>query len=193
MPSKGLTQAIPDLVNETNQFQLMMPLPVLELVAAGKLRALAVTGPTRLPALKDVLTVVDAGFPDLIIQDWFGILVKSGVQTRQCFASMELSLMHLRNHACGQRLKNWRPSRPVALQTHRPAQLLISPSHQRFRGATCAQTNSRAPSIVLNQFDDLWSRSAFRRAQDRRSSCRILVCHLVVHAKLHLSCGVQPR
>ena len=37
---------------------------------------------------------------------------------------------------------------------------------QRFRRrATCAQTNSRAPSIVLNQFDDLWSPSAFRRAR----------------------------
>ena len=59
--------------------------------------------------------------------------------------------------------------------------------------ATCAQTNSRAPSIVLNQFDDLWSPSASRRARDRRSSCRILACHLVVHAKLHLSCGAHPH
>lgn len=65
---------------------------------------------------------------------------------------------------------------------------------QRFRHrATCAQTNSRAQSIVLNQFDDLWSPSAFRRARDRRPSCRILACHLVVHAKLHLSCGAHPH
>jgi tripartite-type tricarboxylate transporter receptor subunit TctC len=42
------------------------------------LRALAVTGPTRLPSVKDVPTVSEAGFPDLIIQDWFGILVKTG-------------------------------------------------------------------------------------------------------------------
>jgi len=42
---------------------------------------------------------------------------------------------------------------------------------QRFRHrATCAQTNSRAQSIV-----------------------RILACHLVVHAKLHLSCGAHPH
>jgi tripartite-type tricarboxylate transporter receptor subunit TctC len=78
VPYKGLAQAIPDLINGTNQFQFITPLPVLDLIAAGKLRALAVTGPTRLPALKEVPTVAEAGFPELIIQDWFGIVVKSG-------------------------------------------------------------------------------------------------------------------
>jgi tripartite-type tricarboxylate transporter receptor subunit TctC len=51
---------------------------VLDLVAAGKLRALAVTAPGRMPALKDVPTVGEAGFPDLIIQDWIGFIVKRG-------------------------------------------------------------------------------------------------------------------
>src|SRR2546421_7584761 len=59
--------------------------------------------------------------------------------------------------------------------------------------ATSAQTNSRAPSVVLNQIDDLWSPSTFHLARDRRSSCRILACHPVTHAKLRLSCGAHPR
>jgi tripartite-type tricarboxylate transporter receptor subunit TctC len=78
VPYQGLAQAIPDLMNGTNQFQFITPLPALQLIATGKLRALAVTGPSRLPALKDVPTVGEAGFPDLIIQDWFGVLVRSG-------------------------------------------------------------------------------------------------------------------
>jgi tripartite-type tricarboxylate transporter receptor subunit TctC len=78
VPYQGLAKAIPDLMNGTNQFQFITPLPVLQLIAEGKLRALAVTGPARLPALKDVPTVGEAGFPDLIIQDWFGILAKTG-------------------------------------------------------------------------------------------------------------------
>lgn len=78
VPYQGLSKAIADLMNGTNQYQFITPLPVMELIAAGKLRALAVTGPTRFAALPDVPTVGEAGFPDLIIQDWFGILVKTG-------------------------------------------------------------------------------------------------------------------
>lgn len=78
VPYGALPRAIADLLNGTNQYQFISPLPVLDLIAAGKLRALAVTAPTRIGALKDVPTVGEAGFPDLIIQDWFGFLVKSG-------------------------------------------------------------------------------------------------------------------
>src|SRR5262249_34099467 len=59
--------------------------------------------------------------------------------------------------------------------------------------ATSAQTNSRAPSVVLNQIDDLCSPSTFHRARDRRSSCWILACHPLTHARLRLSCGAHPR
>jgi tripartite-type tricarboxylate transporter receptor subunit TctC len=78
VPYQALPRAIGDLIGGTNHFQFITPLPVLDLIATGRLRALAVTGPSRLPALPDVPTVGEAGFPDLIIQDWFGLLVKRG-------------------------------------------------------------------------------------------------------------------
>jgi tripartite-type tricarboxylate transporter receptor subunit TctC len=78
VPYQALPRAITDLLNGTNHYQFITPLPVIDLIATGRLRALAVTGPARLPALRDVPTVGEAGFPDLIIQDWFGLLVKSG-------------------------------------------------------------------------------------------------------------------
>jgi len=39
---------------------------------------LAVTAPKRVPALKDVPTIVEEGFPNLVIEDWTGFAVKSG-------------------------------------------------------------------------------------------------------------------
>ena len=78
VPYRALPQAIGDLLNGTNHYQFITPLPVLDLIAAGKLRALAVTAPTRMPALKDVPTVVEEGFPELVIQEWVGFVVKSG-------------------------------------------------------------------------------------------------------------------
>jgi tripartite-type tricarboxylate transporter receptor subunit TctC len=78
VPYVALPQAIGDLINGTNQFQFITPLPVLDLIAAGKLRALAVAAPSRSAALPDVPTVAEAGFPDLIAQDWIGLLAKRG-------------------------------------------------------------------------------------------------------------------
>lgn len=78
VPYRTLPQAIGDLINGTNHYQFITPLPVLDLIATGKLQALAVTGPKRMAALKDIPTVVEQGFPQLVIEDWFGFVVRSG-------------------------------------------------------------------------------------------------------------------
>jgi tripartite-type tricarboxylate transporter receptor subunit TctC len=78
VPYQALPQAIGDLISGTNQFMFVTTLPVIDLIATGKLRALAVTAPERVAALKDVPTVGEAGFPELVVQDWVGYLVKAG-------------------------------------------------------------------------------------------------------------------
>jgi len=78
VPYQALPQAIGDLISGTNQFMFVTTLPVVDLIAAGRLRALAVTAPKRVAALKDVPTVGEAGFPELVVQDWVGYLVKTG-------------------------------------------------------------------------------------------------------------------
>jgi len=74
----AMTRAVADLLNGTNQYQFITTLPVVELIAAGQLRALAITGPKRVPALQGVPTVVEQGFPDLVVEDWVGFAVKDG-------------------------------------------------------------------------------------------------------------------
>lgn len=74
----AMSRAITDLLNGTNQYQFITTLPVVELITARKLRGLAVTGPKRVPALKDVPTMVERGYPNLVVEDWVGFAVKSG-------------------------------------------------------------------------------------------------------------------
>ena len=47
-------------------------------IQSGKLRALAVTGPARLPQLPGVPTAAEAGFPGLEESVWFGLIAPTG-------------------------------------------------------------------------------------------------------------------
>jgi tripartite-type tricarboxylate transporter receptor subunit TctC len=78
VPYQQFPQAIGDLLNGTNTFMFITMLPVIDLIKTGKLRALAVTAPNRVPALSDIPTIVEAGFPSLIVEDWTGFAVKRG-------------------------------------------------------------------------------------------------------------------
>jgi tripartite-type tricarboxylate transporter receptor subunit TctC len=74
----AMSRAVADLLSGTNQYQFITTLPVVQLIEAGRLRALAVTGRRRVPALKDVPTVVEQGYASLVLEDWTGLAVKSG-------------------------------------------------------------------------------------------------------------------
>jgi tripartite-type tricarboxylate transporter receptor subunit TctC len=79
IPYAQFPQAIGDLLNGTNAFMFVTMLPVVDLIKTGKLRALAVTGPKRVAALPDVPTIIEAGFPSLVVEDWVGFAVRRGV------------------------------------------------------------------------------------------------------------------
>jgi tripartite-type tricarboxylate transporter receptor subunit TctC len=79
VPYNQFPQAIADLLGGQNQFMFAATPPMIAHINAGKLRALAVTSPERIPALKDVPTMSEGGFPDFVVRDWLGLVAKSGV------------------------------------------------------------------------------------------------------------------
>ena len=78
LPYKGGAPALLELVG--GQVQLMMALvpEAMPHVKAGRLRALAVTAPKRLPAHPDVPTVVESGGKDFDMTFWFAFMAPAG-------------------------------------------------------------------------------------------------------------------
>ena len=74
IPYKGSGQAISDLLGgQVNMNFDTMP-PVLEHVKAGKLRALAISTPQRLPQLPDVPTFNEVGIRGFEVTNWYSVM-----------------------------------------------------------------------------------------------------------------------
>jgi len=78
VPYKGGGPAMVDTI--AGQVQLSFPVlsAALPQVQAGKLRALAVTGPKRSPLMPDVPTMAEAGLPHYAFETWFIISAPAG-------------------------------------------------------------------------------------------------------------------
>lgn len=89
VPYKGSSQIISDLLSGEIQLSMESSLvTTLQHIKAGKLKALAVTSPTRSEALPDVPTVAELGYPGFAVETWFGLVAPAGtpqevVQTLQ--------------------------------------------------------------------------------------------------------------
>ena len=78
VPYKGGPQATAALLSGEAAYMVGNPQLVLAFVQAGKLRALAVTGPSRIEALPGVPTLKEAGVPGVEITTWFGLWAPKG-------------------------------------------------------------------------------------------------------------------
>jgi len=78
VPYKGVNLAMQDVMAGRIDLVVIGVPAAAPHVKAGKLRALAVIAPQRLPALPEVPTVTEAGLPGFEVTTWYGILAPAG-------------------------------------------------------------------------------------------------------------------
>ena len=78
VPYRGIAAVMPDLLAGRLTMVFSSPVSALPLAREGKVRALAVTSPTRAPSSPDLPTMVEAGFPGFDATAWFALLAPAG-------------------------------------------------------------------------------------------------------------------
>jgi tripartite-type tricarboxylate transporter receptor subunit TctC len=78
IPYKGAAPSIADMMGGVTHMQFDALTTLYPLIADGKLRALAVTSAQRWPALPDVPTMIESGFPNFPQNAWSGVLAPAG-------------------------------------------------------------------------------------------------------------------
>ena len=78
IPYKGGSLMVPDLIAGIIPIGFDVSTAYVQLVKGGQLKALALTGAKRSDLLPDVPTIVEAGFPNLVSENYFGISAPPG-------------------------------------------------------------------------------------------------------------------
>ena len=73
IPYKGIGAAYPDLIGGQIQLTFGSIISAMPQVRAGRLRALAVTGPKRTRPLPDVPTAAETGVKGFVMTQWYGV------------------------------------------------------------------------------------------------------------------------
>lgn len=78
VPYRGDTASLTALLSGDIPFIIAPPTAVISNIQAGKLRAIATTGPQRWPGLPDVPTVAEQGVAGYDVRSWAGLMAPAG-------------------------------------------------------------------------------------------------------------------
>ena len=100
VPYKGSNQAMLGMIGgQIDMIVIGTPTAVPQ-VQAGRVRALAILAPERLPALPDLPTAKDAGYPGFQVLSWYGIVAPAGTP-REVIARLNGELAKIMKSADG--------------------------------------------------------------------------------------------
>jgi tripartite-type tricarboxylate transporter receptor subunit TctC len=74
VPYRGAAPAINDLLGQQVQMAFLDLPVILPHIKAGTLRPIALGAPQRAPTAPDVPTTAEVGMPDLLIENWYGMI-----------------------------------------------------------------------------------------------------------------------
>ncbi|MCC6473569.1 MAG: tripartite tricarboxylate transporter substrate binding protein [Burkholderiales bacterium] len=78
IPYKGTSTSLPALISDQVQLTFETLPSLLPQIRAGKVRAIAVTTPQRVPQLPDVPTLTEVGYPEIDVVTWYAVIVPAG-------------------------------------------------------------------------------------------------------------------
>lgn len=79
VPYKGAAPALTDLMGGQIQFMVTTLPTALQHIHAGRVRAIAVTGPKRSPLFADLPTARESGYPAMVVDSWFAVFAPKGL------------------------------------------------------------------------------------------------------------------
>jgi tripartite-type tricarboxylate transporter receptor subunit TctC len=103
IPYRGTGPMLTDLLSGRTQATSAGLPALVPHIKSGKLKAIAVGTPQRLPALPDVPTVAEMGYPGFETSQWYGILAPAGTPPEIVKRLQEESLKALKSNAVTER------------------------------------------------------------------------------------------
>ena len=80
VPYKGASIALTHIIGgEIDMVTVSVP-ATIPFISSGRLRGLAVLAPSRVPTLPGVMTTKEAGYPELLMDTWYGAFAPAGVR-----------------------------------------------------------------------------------------------------------------
>ena len=78
VPYKGGAQAVIDMMGGRIHLNISTTATIVPLIKAGSVKAISVWGPQRFPALPNVPTMIESGYPGLALGFWAGLWAPAG-------------------------------------------------------------------------------------------------------------------